>query len=390
MTYDWNYWNSLQRPRWPEENGYPSRLAADAQPQRSAMPQFGTAFAPGNLRPPVQPGGPPGMLAPLAAAPTFPQPVSPPSPGYGDFGLLGKGLFPEPPPSSGLLDWVGFGDFLKRNRGGQEPRFARAASRPLWQNPDGGLLNMFEGSDGRQDTTRSDKAAGARAATAMVIAGKGAGRNRRVYPPAQTTFDVGPPTSEAVDLEAMLKAFQFDPNGRGEIGAAIEQTLQDPIYVGNGQVNHKALRARDLSKEARSATVAQFPNVGRRNNEPDAFRHALWSFRMTQDLGPETAKRLSDAHEITYAGPAGELLMDLYNNNAGRQMALDPRNRDRRAEEVILEALREGRLQTGPFSTGHGGEPGGGLQGRILGNIPHIDYVAGTPGRYGRRYGGPR
>src|SRR3972149_8996618 len=99
MPYDWNYWNSLQRPRWPEENGYPSRLAADAQPQRSAMPQFGTAFAPGNLRPPVQPGGLPGMLAPLAAAPTFTPPVSPPAPGYGDFGLLGKGLVPAPPPS---------------------------------------------------------------------------------------------------------------------------------------------------------------------------------------------------------------------------------------------------------------------------------------------------
>jgi len=35
--------------------------------------------------------------------------------------------------------------------------------------------------------------------------------------------------------------------------------------------------------------------------------------------------------------------MDLYNNNAGRQMALDPSNRDGRAEEVIREVLREGR-----------------------------------------------
>ena len=82
--------------------------------------------------------------------------------------------------------------------------------------------------------------------------------------------------------------------------------------------------------------------------------------------------------------------MDLYNNNAGRQMALDPRNRDRTPEEVILEALRAGRLQTRPFSTGQGEKTEGWLQGTILGNIPHIEYVAGTPGRYGRRYGGPR
>ena len=126
------------------------------------------------------------------------------------------------------------------------------------------------------------------------------------------------------------------------------------------------------------------------DNEADAFRYALWSFRITRELGAEAAKRFGDAHEITHAGPAGELLMDLYNNNAGRQMALDPRNRDRPPEEVILEALRAGRLQTRPYSTGQGEETEGWLQGTILGNIPHIDYTVDTPGRYWQRYGGPR
>jgi len=69
-------------------------------------------------------------------------------------------------------------------------------------------------------------------------------------------------------------------------------------------------------------------------------------------------------------------------------MALDPRNRDRTPEEVIREALREGRLQTGPFSTGQGGQADERLQGTSLGNIPNAAYIAGTPGRYGRRYGG--
>ena len=294
MTHDWNYWNWLRRPRRPEGNGYLPGPAADAQPQRPAMPQFGTAFAPEQPRPPVPGGGDPlnspwwplwtlmgripGKIAefptmqppplpfrsaaPLAAAPTIPQPVLPPSPGYGDFGLLGKGLFPEPPPSGGLLDWVGFGDFLTRNRGGQEPRFAREAPRPMWQNPDGGLLGMFSGSDGREDTTRSDKATGAPAATAMVIAGKGAGGTRPVYPPAQTTFDVGPPTSEVVDLETMMKAFQFDPNGRGHYGAAIEQTLLDPVYSGGGTVPLKAWHANDLADEAGRAMGKQFRTSG--------------------------------------------------------------------------------------------------------------------------------
>ena len=79
--------------------------------------------------------------------------------------------------------------------------------------------------------------------------------------------------------------------------------------------------------------------------------------------------------------------MDLYNNNAGRQMALDPRNRDRPPEEVILEALRAGRLQTSPFNIGQGEQADGRLQGTSLGNSPYAEYVAGTPGRYGRRYG---
>lgn len=41
--------------------------------------------------------------------------------------------------------------------------------------------------------------------------------------------------------------------------------------------------------------------------------------------------------------------MDLYNNNVGRRLALDPANRGRQAEEVILEAIQNGKLQTRPF-----------------------------------------
>jgi hypothetical protein len=80
--------------------------------------------------------------------------------------------------------------------------------------------------------------------------------------------------------------------------------------------------------------------------------------------------------------------MDLYNNNAGRRMALDPRNRDRRPEEVILEALRDGRLQTAPFRTGQGEGTDERLRGTSLGNNRYVVYAAGTPGRYVRRYGG--
>jgi len=68
--------------------------------------------------------------------------------------------------------------------------------------------------------------------------------------------------------------------------------------------------------------------------------------------------------------------MDLYNNNVGRQMALDPRNRDRPPEEVIREALR---ARASKRTSGCRAS---------LGNDPDVAYVVGTPGRYGRRYGG--
>ena len=83
----------------------------------------------------------------------------------------------------------------------------------------------------------------------------------------------------------------------------------------------------------------------------DAFRHIYWSYRMTEDLGPDAAKRFADAHEITVPTPDGDRLMDLFNNNLGRRLALDPANKGRPAEDVVLEAIKKGQAQTQPFKT---------------------------------------
>ena len=42
--------------------------------------------------------------------------------------------------------------------------------------------------------------------------------------------------------------------------------------------------------------------------------------------------------------------MDLYNNEVARRLAADPGNRGRPDEEVILEALRAGKLRTRQFN----------------------------------------
>ena len=41
--------------------------------------------------------------------------------------------------------------------------------------------------------------------------------------------------------------------------------------------------------------------------------------------------------------------MDLFNNNVGRRLALDPANKGRPAEDVILDAMKKGQLQAQLF-----------------------------------------
>ena len=72
---------------------------------------------------------PPTVAPPTVASPTTPQPIWPPRPTPGA-GLVEKALFPDPPPVAprgGLLDWVAFGDFLRREQQAAQPRLRRAA-----------------------------------------------------------------------------------------------------------------------------------------------------------------------------------------------------------------------------------------------------------------------
>ncbi len=85
------------------------------------------------------------------------------------------------------------------------------------------------------------------------------------------------------------------------------------------------------------------------NDEADAFRHALWSYRAAKAFGVDAAKWLGDSHEREEPNEMDERLMDLFNNHVGRQLAIDPRNAARSDIEVIQEAMRNGDLQLEPF-----------------------------------------
>jgi hypothetical protein len=109
------------------------------------------------------------------------------------------------------------------------------------------------------------------------------------------------------------------------------------------------IRVKLAEGDAFDTTEAEYPDQPQHNNEADAFRHAYFNYILTQRIGANEAKSYADAHERSGENPKGEELMDLFNNDVGRRLALDPSNKGRDPVEVIHEAIRNGQLQTKPF-----------------------------------------
>ena len=120
-----------------------------------------------------------------------------------------------------------------------------------------------------------------------------------------------------------------------------------------------------LQAEAKEAMRREFRNRGH-NDHADAFRHAYWSFRMSQEKGPHVAKKVADGHErrplddskefslTNSAQSPVELVMDLYNNHIERKLFLEhsgnPNLTPTEVAKIVRQALTSGRLQNQPFS----------------------------------------
>ena len=115
--------------------------------------------------------------------------------------------------------------------------------------------------------------------------------------PRATVFDVGPPTDKPVDATAMLQALHFDPEGATQL----REGLRRPW---------KAYWAREVRQDVGVATSNRFHGIDPHNNAADAFRHTLWSYKMTRLYGAEIAKAFGDGHEISRPNQIGERLMD--------------------------------------------------------------------------------
>ncbi|MDE0540325.1 MAG: hypothetical protein OXH94_16545, partial [Rhodospirillales bacterium] len=168
-------------------------------------------------------------------------------------------------------------------------------------------------------------------------------------PEAQNETNTLPlPTDDPIDADRLEEALNYGEFGLGDVGNAV---LRGPVVT--SKVN-------ELQTKVSEETMRRFPNGIGHNDEADAYRHALWSFKMAREIGPNAAKRIGDGHERKPLGsyphkdfepaPRGERLMDLYNNRIGRDLEQEFRDDPRSAEDIVMEALQAGRLQTRPFS----------------------------------------
>jgi RHS repeat-associated protein len=111
---------------------------------------------------------------------------------------------------------------------------------------------------------------------------------------------------------------------------------------------YDALRGKTLADQSfEDAKRTGLPGAG--NGLQDAYRHCLWSCRMTQELGFKQAKLIADEHEN--AGDRNgqkpwERKMDEANNDAGRNCASgsSPDGKQPDCAAKCMELLRNGRL----------------------------------------------
>ena len=86
----------------------------------------------------------------------------------------------------------------------------------------------------------------------------------------------------------------FDPDGRGQLN----EFIQAPNTGTKGSI---------LFNDAEEKTDEQirkgrFPKAGIGGGAADAFRHIYWSYRMTQDVGPDAANGSETPTKSPYAG----------------------------------------------------------------------------------------
>ncbi|MBK8026766.1 MAG: WXG100 family type VII secretion target [Chloroflexi bacterium] len=111
----------------------------------------------------------------------------------------------------------------------------------------------------------------------------------------------------------------------------------------------------NLHDEAFATEESVFGSHSNNDGLGDAFRHAYWSARMTQEFGAEWTQEFTDAHETKDGNPAARDFMDRQNNALGIRMAQQyPNASPEQLRNLIGQAIRSGQGVYIPGSAGLG------------------------------------
>ena len=148
------------------------------------------------------------------------------------------------------------------------------------------------------------------------------------------------------------------PGAGSRMLTSTEGRLLDSLTVSRGLVGLSAFRdiADDASARARreyphsTAPPSYVPDDRKeewRNNDGhrDAFRHCFWNSRLTKEFGVGWTRQFTTAHEALPDNSAARESMDLFNNERGRQIAID--NPDATVDELatlVRASVTDGRL----------------------------------------------
>jgi len=148
---------------------------------------------------------------------------------------------------------------------------------------------------------------------------------------ASTPRGVVLPHIDKEDATTSYADLDFDPRGPGLAATA----LAHPIA---------AISAYRAGRQAEREEAENQLGLNTPNDGGDAWRHARGSQLLTNSVGPEIAKKFTDAYERHRVNPEGERLMDLYNNHAGRILAGDSNSLP-----ALQSAVGNGYLRTRVF-----------------------------------------
>lgn len=153
----------------------------------------------------------------------------------------------------------------------------------------------------------------------------------------------------------MLDTYQVDPDPDGLVdypGFPLNQFVdtQEITAEEARMLNDLGLVAQkdflDIRNEAYGEPDDRYDVAkGAEDGHQDAMPHAYWNALMVRRFGLDWAERFGTAHERIAGNPADKEAMDLYNNEVGRQIAVDhPDASQEELADLVQQAIVDGRM----------------------------------------------